>query len=117
MWDVTALHSASSPLGTFLLTHPVWDVTEGVTVFNPGSIAFLLTHPVWDVTTASVTNRYSTIFLLTHPVWDVTYTDTARLMRNTAFLLTHPVWDVTYSSVCCPLYLPISTHTSRVGCD
>ena len=33
----------------FLLTHPVWDVTN---LFStaPFAIAFLLTHPVWDVT-------------------------------------------------------------------
>ena len=57
---------------TFLLTHPVWDVTDKVVckrvyevisthtsrvgcdfyraVFPEGSFEFLLTHPVWDVT-------------------------------------------------------------------
>ena len=39
------LHSS----GTFLLTHPVWDVT--ITGLNGLTfILFLLTHPVWDVT-------------------------------------------------------------------
>ena len=33
------------------------------------------------------------------------------------FLLTHPVWDVTISNPCSKLSFPISTHTSRVGCD
>ena len=33
----------------FLLTHPVWDVTEGIRRWSDGE-RFLLTHPVWDVT-------------------------------------------------------------------
>ena len=33
------------------------------------------------------------------------------------FLLTHPVWDVTMSGEFSPSAAPISTHTSRVGCD
>ena len=33
----------------FLLTHPVWDVTEGI-YYNWIEKIFLLTHPVWDVT-------------------------------------------------------------------
>ena len=36
------------------------------------TLTFLLTHPVWDVTLKSVTALLSSIFLLTHPVWDVT---------------------------------------------
>ena len=33
---------------------------------------FLLTHPVWDVTNLSGTESATRKFLLTHPVWDVT---------------------------------------------
>ena len=33
------------------------------------------------------------------------------------FLLTHPVWDVTTTADVNDNVLPISTHTSRVGCD
>ena len=33
----------------FLLTHPVWDVTQDVDSYNH-KMQFLLTHPVWDVT-------------------------------------------------------------------
>ena len=33
------------------------------------------------------------------------------------FLLTHPVWDVTQHFLQLLLFLLISTHTSRVGCD
>ena len=40
----------------------------------PESCTFLLTHPVWDVTICSVGyTGNSKAFLLTHPVWDVTY--------------------------------------------
>ena len=78
-------------------------------------------------------------FLLTHPVWDVTYTNPAiqaflwnfyshipcGMWREPKsgpsgalkFLLTHPVWDVTNFVVGLMLYIGISTHTSRVGCD
>ena len=81
---------------TFLLTHPVWDVTlfpkwkqpiifyfyshipcgMWLNTFNPVEIveAFLLTHPVWDVTFNPVVTASYCIFLLTHPVWDVTRT-------------------------------------------
>ena len=34
----------------FLLTHPVWDVTNYAGRFLRLNIQFLLTHPVWDVT-------------------------------------------------------------------
>ena len=35
---------------TFLLTHPVWDVTEQPHEDSQCARKFLLTHPVWDVT-------------------------------------------------------------------
>ena len=35
-------------------------------------LTFLLTHPVWDVTSENGFPSISSIFLLTHPVWDVT---------------------------------------------
>ena len=37
-------------------------------------VTFLLTHPVWDVTFNPVVTASYCIFLLTHPVWDVTRT-------------------------------------------
>ena len=37
--------------------------------------------------------------------------------ESTVFLLTHPVWDVTSSGRRNSVEKPISTHTSRVGCD
>ena len=39
---------------TFLLTHPVWDVTQNQTRLPRRTSIFLLTHPVWDVTSAPV---------------------------------------------------------------
>ena len=79
---------------TFLLTHPVWDVTEQPHEDSQCASKFLLTHPVWDVTEALQTSAGRAIFLLTHPVWDVTPSDK---------------WT--------EQELQISTHTSRVGCD
>ena len=37
----------------FLLTHPVWDVTEAFARGYNELSKFLLTHPVWDVTVSS----------------------------------------------------------------
>ena len=57
------------------------------------------------------------LFLLTHPVWDVTWKSAESTTAQSWFLLTHPVWDVTVLASHRMLFLPISTHTSRVGCD
>ena len=102
--------------GKFLLTHPVWDVTDSyLSTVSRGRISthtsrvgcdvfflrytgirekFLLTHPVWDVTAKFVMIVTPVAFLLTHPVWDVT-TRAWRTHESHRFLLTHPVWDVT----------------------
>ena len=101
--------------------------------------SFLLTHPVWDVTILHLMMLFLLTFLLTHPVWDVTeiqlhYTERKRISTHTSrvgcdrgsirgldsrkeFLLTHPVWDVTACTQFAHTYRLISTHTSRVGCD
>ena len=71
---------------------------------------------MWDVTKYSDYGGYSYRFLLTHPVWDVTYVNGSHQPSN-IFLLTHPVWDVTSSGRRNSVEKPISTHTSRVGCD
>ena len=80
-------------------------------------VTFLLTHPVWDVTEYRVYPFPGIKFLLTHPVWDVTQNQTRLPRRTSIFLLTHPVWDVTFSSTIINCLTVISTHTSRVGCD
>ena len=81
-------------------------------------IKFLLTHPVWDVTETSVFRSMPLmVFLLTHPVWDVTVNTFSPVEIVEAFLLTHPVWDVTYADDIPTITPTISTHTSRVGCD
>ena len=103
-------------INIFLLTHPVWDVTE---LISPCAMfwIFLLTHPVWDVT-SKLRSPLPKLppFLLTHPVWDVTQL-TGLPVSLPTFLLTHPVWDVTrYISLFLHISA-ISTHTSRVGCD
>ena len=46
---------------------------------------------------------------MTSPVTDA--------VSKVKFLLTHPVWDVTVHHVKHVRDYPISTHTSRVGCD
>ena len=43
---------------------------------------FLLTHPVWDVTNNLLDNLKSGRFLLTHPVWDVTQTSSEATERR-----------------------------------
>ena len=57
----------------FLLTHPVWDVTNAIQQGQIADMQFLLTHPVWDVTRCFNCHDLPVRFLLTHPVWDVTY--------------------------------------------
>ena len=44
-------------------------------------------------------------------------TSSILLMFPVIFLLTHPVWDVTKVFIIVCERTPISTHTSRVGCD
>ena len=56
---------------------------------------FLLTHPVWDVTNGVWNGIQRMRFLLTHPVWDVTDLREDFIVGSLEFLLTHPVWDVT----------------------
>ena len=77
---------------------------------------FLLTHPVWDVTETCISPFFFKTFLLTHPVWDVTYF--ARMVKEKKLISTHTSRVgcdavVGYSGF---VYY-ISTHTSRVGCD
>ena len=79
---------------TFLLTHPVWDVTCPLSSYSC-ICQFLLTHPVWDVTQVLFYSFPNKTFLLTHPVWDVTSFIGIGLLLHLLFLLTHPVWDVT----------------------
>ena len=55
-------------------------------------------------------------FLLTHPLWDVTVINVKGTLKY-SFLLTHPLWDVTQTRKTVAFCIPISTHTSLVGCD
>ena len=78
--------------------------------------SFLLTHPVWDVTSRSALLSGAKNFYSHIPcgMWHLLQTKSCVPF---SFLLTHPVWDVT--RLLRPI-LPqtrISTHTSRVGCD
>ena len=103
-------------LAIFLLTHPVWDVTNFYKIAYSW-IKFLLTHPVWDVTLfAAVSSVGGDVFLLTHPVWDVTIT--SKTDKNRINISTHTSrvgCDLLRKFDCMTVW--ISTHTSRVGCD
>ena len=113
---------------------------DAIALFNAVDASFLLTHPVWDVThieekiqldvlisthTSRVGcdvgccygARFWIKFLLTHPVWDVTKNWRLAVPQADKFLLTHPVWDVTNNAGINLYFFKISTHTSRVGCD
>ena len=78
--------------------------------------SFLLTHPVWDVTPTDKNYDFKIKFLLTHPVWDVT--GGIDVNRLTGSISTHTS-RVGCDAGCrrCNFELCISTHTSRVGCD
>ena len=56
MRDVTIPLNALTAFIAFLLTHPVWDVTNSF-VLNFLTCGFLLTHPVWDVTDVSIFSK------------------------------------------------------------
>ena len=118
MWDVTFYHAKIFSIHDwFLLTHPVWDVTQKEPIRNTRGRNFYSHIPCGMWRHVSPSRSLSRQFLLTHPVWDVTRfwqldeqkpfisTHTSRvgcdLCQNGAqqsrlkFLLTHPVWDVT----------------------
>ena len=106
-WNPSQNFYSHIPCGMWLLTPPIVSVT----------VTFLLTHPVWDVTITQLDILHVRQFLLTHPVWDVTEVVSVSIRERRWFLLTHPVWDVTITSLLQVRELRISTHTSRVGCD
>ena len=94
----------------------MWDVT-GIAVNNQGFVLFLLTHPVWDVTDFHrVKCIYIGRFLLTHPVWDVTYHWQIQVHRCNISTHTSRVGCDVNNYIISHL-AKISTHTSRVGCD
>ena len=136
MWRFSSSHRQQQQ--RFLLTHPVWDVTQKEKLEN-GLLKFLLTHPVWDVTAFTLSwyiccwYFYSHIpcgmWRIIHRISETFYNFYSHIpcgmwrsrfgkhSRSISFLLTHPVWDVTNRYSFKPSYLKISTHTSRVGCD
>ena len=79
---------------SFLLTHPMWDVTH-THYFIPESKLDFYSHipcEMWPHRQFLACSGL--IFLLTHPMWDVT--ENAMALEDTfGFLLTHPMWDVT----------------------
>ena len=104
---------------SFLLTHPLWDVTTALWTYRTESK--ISTHtslvgcdtgkriPRMDTIeisthTSLVGCDYGTVFcrwcvwkfLLTHPLWDVTLRRWGHNVES-GFLLTHPLWDVTTS--------------------
>ena len=81
---------------SFLLTHPVWDVTSRSALLS-GAKNFYSHIPcgMWHLLQTKSCVPFS--FLLTHPVWDVTKHNLS-ISTNIWFLLTHPVWDVTSRS-------------------
>ena len=78
--------------------------------------SFLLTHPVWDVTCRIFRSILIKTFLLTHPVWDVTpWSDTVSVSLSISTHTSRVGCDQCNFWYCWIYY--ISTHTSRVGCD
>ena len=120
MWPTTEL--CFSTFFSFLLTHPVWDVTRIVCTGSPVIPSFLLTHPVWDVTTVLYRSNVTIMHFYSHiPCgmwrkchrrhWSLFFisTHTSRVgcdiirlcfaLLHCRFLLTHPVWDVTHNRI------------------
>ena len=101
---------------TFLLTHPVWDVTRSLTNC-PLRCKFLLTHPVWDVTEPIGVIDSQGINFYSHipcGMWPMHGTQ-QRLTRDFYSHIPCGMWHAVTTQYS---YLAkISTHTSRVGCD
>ena len=79
-------------------------------------LTFLLTHPVWDVTRFPLPFCLSRYFY-SHIPCGMWLRELLMVKRLLTFLLTHPVWDVTILWFNLKTTRRISTHTSRVGCD
>ena len=100
----------------FLLTHPVWDVTNLWTDFYIDSCISTHTSRVGcDVVAALFV--WESVDFYSHIPCGMWRCRLKPWPGTHQFLLTHPVWDVT--KVRWIYYRPvmISTHTSRVGCD
>ena len=88
----------------FLLTHPVWDVTEEIVNVIHDFIISTHTSRVGCDSCPLVAITILPLFLLTHPVWDVTpFGIPPPIILS--FLLTHPVWDVTSCILCCSTHI------------
>ena len=80
-------------------------------------LKFLLTHPVWDVTQHLVSCFSCSKHFYSHIPCGMWRRGAIIPWLACKFLLTHPVWDVTAEHNFMDWWVDISTHTSRVGCD
>ena len=130
MWR--SINCASVSLISFLLTHPVWDVTSfHRCAYRNQCISTHTSRVGCDITT---TLSFVITEISTHTSrvgCDVSFFDlinSDKISTHTSrvgcdwsaemqFLLTHPVWDVTKWGAQQSTPQRISTHTSRVGCD
>ena len=79
--------------------------------------AFQSTHPVWGATQVPRRGGAGRGFQSTHPVWGATSVVQPVIPPTAAFQSTHPVWGATYIGSCPILFVVISIHAPRVGCD
>ena len=102
---------------SFLLTHPVWDVTVIPTpVTVPSRISTHTSRVGCDV--ADTVSNDGDFNFYSHIPCGMWLSPISFICLSGTFLLTHPVWDVTVlQQFQQPQNLTISTHTSRVGCD
>ena len=77
---------------------------------------FQSTPPVWAETHVLIVIIRINPFQSTPPVWAETL-QIRRIARSQSFQSTPPVWAETAASADCPLRLPISIHSARVGGD
>ena len=100
----------------FLLTHPVWDVT--IYASDVVQQAVISTHTS-RVGCDEYVERYNKLIenFYSHIPCGMWLSCCYGTRFRLKFLLTHPVWDVTSSTGRYGDISPISTHTSRVGCD
>ena len=115
MWPVGTTETI--PEVSFLLTHPVWDVTAQPLQWIPHRLNFYSHIPcgMWRYSCGK--SKTIVWFLLTHPVWDVTVICSVGYTGNSNFYSHIPCGMWHFLFFCLLQTRQISTHTSRVGCD
>ena len=84
---------------------------------NISAQLFQFTHPVWGATTIVINKEESSTFQFTHPVWGATPLPPSPLLRWGRFNSRTPCGVRHKVLMLLSLFLRVSIHAPRVGCD